>query len=152
MADAAPTPLTHEEAKAELLECARYGELEDLLELLTVHAVPADTLDAGGSSALMRAAGNGHLAVVAALLDAGASACTANAAGNTALHWAALNGHAGVVDLLLSRGGPGLNVLAVNSFGKSALSEALNAGNEPIAAALLGHPSADPAGLGETET
>jgi hypothetical protein len=77
---------------AELLECARYGETEDVVALLRA-GVPADFCDAAGNTALHRAAANGHVAAIAALAAAGAR-LTRNGAGSTALHWAALNGQA----------------------------------------------------------
>ena len=50
---------------------------------------------------LHAAAASGHLGVVTALLDLGASLHAANRAGNTPLHTAVLNGHVDVVQVSL---------------------------------------------------
>lgn len=57
-AAAAVAPIT-EEDKLELLECARYGETEDLVALLDA-GVEANFCDAGGNTALHKACANGH--------------------------------------------------------------------------------------------
>lgn len=124
----------------ELHEAARYGDLEDVEELLSlganVHAV-----DANASTPLHKAAANGHSSVASALLARGATQC-ANSAGNSPLHWACMNGHAGVVDVLLAAGGA--DVYAKNVAGRSAFTEAIAAGHDVLARALLQHASAEP--------
>ena len=68
---------------------------------------PPDTANAQGdalSDAMYSAARNGHDAVVAFLLDAGARVDAKGFFGATGLHWAAVNGHRTTVDLLLQRG------------------------------------------------
>ena len=131
------------EDQLEFLQCARYGELEDVSSLLDAGA-DASFADGGGNTALHLASANGHAGVVSLLLERGAR-YTANASGNTPLHWAALNGHAAVVEALLSRlGAEVLDVLAKNAFGKSALTDAINSGHEDLARVILSHPSADP--------
>ena len=54
-----------------LLQCARYGELAEVSELLAA-GVSADAADADGRTALFLAAANGHAAVVQLLLANGA--------------------------------------------------------------------------------
>jgi hypothetical protein len=54
----AAAPIT-EEDNLELLECARYGETEDLLALLDAGA-DVNFRDAGGNTALHKACANGH--------------------------------------------------------------------------------------------
>jgi hypothetical protein len=44
--------MNKEEMEAELLECARYGELEDMMAFLAEDEVSVDHTDDGGNSAL----------------------------------------------------------------------------------------------------
>ena len=71
-------------------------------------------------SALHAAAASGHLGVVAALLELGASMEAANRAGNTALHTATLNGHVDVVQEMLQEW-EGCGLDSGNHQGHSAL-------------------------------
>lgn len=138
------SPLSPEDIDREVLECARYGELDDLRALLDGGASANAHDPQSGTSALHNAAANGHVDVVTLLLDRGAR-CERNANGNTPLHWAALNGHAAVVALLLDHfDEKTIDALAKNAFGKSALTDAINAGHEDIARLILSHRSADP--------
>ena len=63
----------HADARARLRrsQCARYGELAEVSELLAA-GVAADAADAEGRTALFLAAANGHAAVVQLLLANGA--------------------------------------------------------------------------------
>ena len=123
----------------ELIGCSRFGELDDVIAIVS-EGGDVNCADASGSSPLHYAAANGHLSVVLALVDRGAK-FSANFNGNTPLHWAALNGHAGIAKAILEKDGFILDVLAKNVFGKSALTEALNGGHEDIARLILTHPS-----------
>lgn len=68
-----------------------------------------------------------------------------NSNGNTPLHWAALNGHTAAVEALLTGfADASIDVLSRNAFGKSALTDAINAGHENIARLILSHRSAEP--------
>jgi ankyrin repeat protein len=131
-----------EEDHAEVLECARYGELEDLQTLLELGA-NANYADEGGSTALHKAAGNGSVDILRLLHKYGAK-YTANASGNTPLHWACLNGQKSMVEGLLELY-PDVDIYAKNQFGRSAFTEALAAGHEEIGRIMLTHASADPA-------
>ena len=87
---APPAPLSGPLTEAdsiELLECARYGEVEELQQLLDA-GVPVDAVDDGGNAALHKASANGHLGAVERLLAAGASVDLPNESGNRPLHWA----------------------------------------------------------------
>lgn len=133
-------PLTQEDL-LEFLECARYGETEDVASYLDDGA-DINFTDGGGNTALHRASANGHVDTVRLLADRGAT-YKANSNGNSPLHWAAMNGHAAVVAVLLERWASDVDVLAKNTFGKSALSEAINHGHDDLARDILTHHSVD---------
>ncbi|KAH8057225.1 hypothetical protein JL722_6873 [Aureococcus anophagefferens] len=86
----------------EFLLCARYGELEEMLEEL---AKGADVMARGdgGNTALHMACANGHEAIVAALLDRGAEPSATNDCGNTPAHYAAQQRHAPCLRLIVAR-------------------------------------------------
>jgi len=100
---------SHREAAEELLDCARYGEVDAVRAILDVWGdhrhddhcrdVVNDT-DASKSTSLHKASANGHASTVQLLLARGAEHLP-NDNGNTPLHWAAGAGHAKVVKLLL---------------------------------------------------
>jgi ankyrin repeat protein len=101
------------ELAEELADCARYGEEEEVKQLIATAAASSDiaavvdlvnTPASSGNTALHMAAANGHVEICACLLEAGAATDTKNGSGNTPLHWAALNGHLAAVSLLLERG------------------------------------------------
>lgn len=134
--ESAPTP---EDDGRELLECARYGEHDELKQLLD-RSVPAGFTDDQGTTALHYAAANGHLECVQLLAGAGCPHA-ANASGNLPLHWAVQQGHLDVTRALLSLY-PEADVLAQNSFGKSVSSEAFAKGDAALVEVVLGHSSA----------
>lgn len=87
----------------ELHSAASRGDIETVLSLL----------DQGGNvneigpnhwPLVVRAAVDGHTALVAKLLERGAERDACDGEGKTALHWAALRGRTEVVELLLDRG------------------------------------------------
>lgn len=113
------------EAADELVQCARYGEEEDLQGILDGHSQVEHFVDhqnEWGQSALQCAAANGHVSIVKRLLDAGANPNLKNKEGNTPLHWAALMGQVEVVKLLLASGKADVN--ARNNVGRSPLDDA----------------------------
>lgn len=94
----------------EIVEFARYGELQimdELLRLDLLHKLK-EAMDERGNTALHMASANGHREVVEFILmavaDDAAFINKVNEKGNTALHWACLNGHSEVADLLLRHG------------------------------------------------
>ena len=90
------------EVAGELTDCARYGEDEEIQQLLATASSPADlanTAVLNGNVALHMAAANGHTATCELLIQAGANVNIKNSAGNTPLHWAALNGHLAAVNV-----------------------------------------------------
>lgn len=76
------------------------GAVRRLLDL----GMPIDTIDAQGCTALLRAAGNGHLVVVGMLLQRGADRSIASGSGTTPLSAAVSMRHTQVVELLLAQG------------------------------------------------
>ena len=137
-----------EEDSWELLECARYGEEEEMQQLLDA-GVPVDFADDGGNTALHKAAANGHAGTVERLLAAGA-ALLPNESGNIPLHWAVQQGHLEVVKALLLRSEA--DVLLQNSFGRSVVTEAFEKADAQVVEAVLQHSSAqglEPATDGE---
>ena len=140
-------PLTAEDLN-EVLECARYNEMEDMVSLLDAGADVNYRRPEDGTTALHMACANGHLEIAAALLQRGARHVS-NAAGNTPLHWACLNGKAEVAALLLDKCGPGeVDVYLKNGQGKSAFTVAISGGHEDLARSLLHHASAEPPAAG----
>ena len=92
--------LTESEAKSELIDCARYGELDAVCALLEVWSPKlsdyVDPTDSNGSSALHKASASGHAATVQLLLFNKAKHFSNTSGKNTPLHWAAANGHEAV--------------------------------------------------------
>ena len=103
---------------------------DDDVVALIGEGVDVNVTDAMGKSALLLAAGNGHVEVVRALLDAGANPNLAYTSGATALHWAALNGHAEVVAMLL--GVNGIDTTLKDSNGRTAFTVAAAADHTDI--------------------
>ncbi|KAG9066924.1 hypothetical protein KI688_012836 [Linnemannia hyalina] len=95
----------------ELIESARYGELEEIQAVVqTSGPEKAKVLLSHkgdyGKTPLHMAAANGHLDVVEYLISiiSPEAINIQNDQGNTALHWAATNGHAKVIETLITKG------------------------------------------------
>ena len=137
------------ELSAELLECARYGECEDMVALLDAGAEIAHA-DGGGNTALHKACANGHVDCVRALIERGAPH-PPNDSGNTPLHWAVQNKQTDAVRALVTgtsaSAGTGsrdeLDVLRKNGFGRSALTDGFTTRDTEIVRLMLEHPSAN---------
>ena len=123
----------------ELLECARYGEDDDMRALLNA-GVPVDFSDDSGNTALHKAAANGHVSCIEVLASYGARHLP-NASGNLPLHWAVQQGHVSVAKTIL-RLYADVDVLEQNSFGRSISTEAFAVGNAEMVELLLQHSSA----------
>lgn len=140
---AIPNPSVHEDDSTvasdttpivqSLVEAARYGDIDDVREILPGHVL-ADCQDSQGRAALHMAAANGHLNVVQYLLDCGANVNVQNAEGNTPLHWAALNGQRQVIQELIARGA---NASALNRYERTPLDEAVSRGNHDVIDAIV---------------
>lgn len=133
------TEWTKEEIDREILECARYGEEDDLLTLLNaggdVNFIDSFT----GNTALHRAAANGHVGSMKILKDFNAN-YTVNLEGNSPAHWAAQNAKVDALNFLFAN--YDVDVLAKNNAGRSVLTEAFSSKDEASIEVCLSHPSA----------
>ncbi len=138
--------LTEEEAKSEIIECARYGELDAVRALLEIWSPKIEnyvnTADKNGTTALHKAGSNGHCTTVQLLLYNKANHLS-NSSLNTPLHWAAGNGHEEIVEMILNHDfGYELDVLQKNEFGRSILTEGFSSNKTKLIGMLLEHDSA----------
>jgi hypothetical protein len=129
-----------EEMGNEMLLCARYGEIEDMVAILDENVVPVDYQNDGLNTALHYVSANGNLECIRELLRRGARSL-ANSSGNTPLHWAVQNKQLDATKELLANS-PGCDVLQKNDFGRSSLTEAFQTDNAQILEVVLGHSSA----------
>jgi hypothetical protein len=121
----------------QLVWSARSGDVAELERLLDTGMVNVNWAEPHtGSTSLHMAAANGHSDCVEMLLRAGADATIANTQGNLPLHWAVENRHAAAARRLLEA--PGADVLLRNSFGKSALTMAVQTGDDDLANTVRG--------------
>ena len=132
--------MSEEEAPDELLECARYGEVDAVRSLLDAYPDIINTVDGNGSTALHKACANGHVSTAKLLIQRGASTLK-NQSGNTPLHWAATSGHEQIVHLLLECFDH-IDVLQKNDFGRSVLTEGFSSQDDGVVKLLLEHDSA----------
>jgi hypothetical protein len=133
------------EASAELLDCARYGEVDACRAILDIwvpryidgyttnnnnnnettsttswnSSIVSVAKDDSHSTPLHKACSNGHTNVVQLLLSRGFTCHAVNESGNTPLHWAAAAGNAECVGLLLDHH----DALALVSTSSSSSSE-----------------------------
>ena len=133
--------MSQEEMNDEVLECARYGESDDLRALLQAGA-SVNHRDAGGNTAVHKASANGEVSCLQVLKDFGAE-YSANTEGNLPTHWAAQNAKVDALRFLIETYGDKVDVLAQNRFGRSSLTEAFQSQNESVIELCLSHPSAN---------
>ncbi len=115
------------------LECARYGELSDLISAMKEadKSFNVNLKDFRGNSALHMACANGHIEMVKYLLDVlHCEINIKNTSENTPLSWAALNGQKEVVKILLEHNA---DYEIKNSQGKTPSEVAYDSGNLEIA-------------------
>lgn len=134
------------EMNMEVLECARYGEFDDLRALLTAGADVNYTDDAGNSG-LHRAAANGEVECIRVLKEFGA-VHVANTSGNFPIHWAAQNAKLESLRILFES--YDVDVLAKNNAGRSTLTDAFDSKNTDVIEICLSHSSASEERLIET--
>ncbi|CAI2187073.1 18297_t:CDS:2 [Funneliformis geosporum] len=132
---------THsEELIDEVIEYARYGELEELKTIMNLYpATCLESKDEFGNTALHMASANGHLEIVEFIIQALGSllervVSMQNNSGNTPLHWSALNGHEKVVKLLIKSGA---DAKIKNKSGRTPIYEAQQNNHEKIVEFLL---------------
>jgi hypothetical protein len=139
--------LTEEDARNELIDCARYGELDAVRALIEVWSPKVDgfvdSVDENGSSALHKAAASGHEQTVQLLLFNQAKFFANKSGKNNPLHWAAANGNENVVEMLVKHEFlEQIDVLQKNDGGRSALTEGFSSNNTKIVGMILEHDSA----------
>lgn len=142
--------LTLEEMNTEVLECARYGEHEELRDLIVAGA-DVNYCDDGGSNALHKAAANNEVECMKVLKEF-AIEYKANEGGNYPTHWAAQNGQLDAMNFLIENFVEEVDMLAQNKLGKSTLTEAFNKGDESVLEVVLKHDSANEEKLLQTNT
>lgn len=128
-----------EEVHRELLECARYGEDEDLLALIQQYQADVNHQDDRKNTALHKAAANGHVKCLEILHQYGAKH-TKNLEGNYPIHWAAQNGQADALKFLFDH--YTVDVLEKNESGRSTLTEAFQSGKTDVIEICLSHETA----------
>lgn len=111
-----------------VLNAAHSGE--DALKQHLSTGANVDSRDDDGETPLMKAADDGHTAIVEALLKAGADVNAIDEDGQTALMMAADEGHVQIVKLLLNAGA---NVNAKDEDGETALMKALDENHAEVA-------------------
>ncbi|MEO5596078.1 MAG: ankyrin repeat domain-containing protein, partial [Lysobacteraceae bacterium] len=132
----------------DLPAAAMVGDAGAVIRLIDL-GLPINAVDSQGCSALLRAAGGGHLEVLDALLKRGADTAIAAATGATALSAAVSMRHAQVVERLLEHGA---NVDQPVAGGVTPLMLAAALGLPEMVARLLAHRAdlrkTDESGLG----
>lgn len=113
--------------RKELLECARYGEPENVTVILESGTVAVDYADDSGNTAMHMAAANGELDCVKVLHRFNAQLLP-NESGNLPTHWAAQNGKHEVLSFLFASYSD-IDVLQLNKQGRSVLTEAFQSQN-----------------------
>jgi len=131
------TEWTKEMMDAEVIECARYGDADDLRALLSDGA-DVNSMDASGTTAMHMAAANGQIECLE-ILQSHNAAYKTNQGGNSPLHWAVQNGQLLAFQFLCAN--YQVDVLAKNALGRSSLTEAFTRGEETVLEACLSHPS-----------
>ena len=140
--------LALQEANAETLECARYGEDDDLRALFTTHGADPNYGDDNGTMAMHRAAANGQVGCLQVLKEFG-SLHKPNMQGNLPIHWAALNGQAESLKYLIDN--YDVDMLIKNDAGRSTLTEAFQSQKTEVIEICLSHPSASEENLMKTD-
>lgn len=119
----------------QLLAAAEKGDAKKTARLLAA-GVPADAgADDLRGSALVRAAGAGHGAVVALLLEAGADVNTRNYTGRNALHESIVQGRGDIAVMLILRGDSRLDV--ADRMHELPMESAISGGRKDVVLAMI---------------
>lgn len=137
-----------DEANRESLECARYGEDEDLKDLYVSNGADVNYADETGTTAMHRAAANGEVGCLKVLKHFGAIH-SQNLQGNYPMHWAALNAQEAALKFIFEN--YEVDVLVKNGNGRSTLSEAFQTQKTEIIEICLSHSSASEENLLKTD-
>lgn len=141
LADALTRPVfTGEYRKDDLLESARSGPEERMLELLTTLNVNCHASDGRRSTPLHLAAGYNRLGIVQVLIQHGADVHAKDKGGLVPLHNACSYGHFEVTDVLIRKGA---NVNATDLWAFTPLHEAASKNRVEVCSLLLSE-GADP--------
>jgi len=127
------------------MECARYGELDEVIKILKSEDVDVDYKSGiGENTAMHMAAGNGHFEIVEHLCLNNAKHLP-NKSGNYPLHWAIQRNQVESVRVILKSfpHKDQMNVLAKNEFGISSISEAFKVENPEIIKLIMDHSSVE---------
>jgi ankyrin repeat protein len=119
-------------ADEKLCRAAICGDVAEIERLIAAGADPNALMN--GYAPLQEAAARGHVAVIAALVKAGARVDGANRHGSTPLMWAAGNGRTAAVGTLVAAGA---NVHRASEYGDTALHYASSNGSLDAARVLL---------------
>lgn len=124
---------------AEILECARYGEHEELEEFLKAGA-DVNFADSQGNTCMHKAAANGEVECLKVLKKFGAIH-SKNSQGNLPIHWATQNRKKGALSYLVENY-DNIDMLDRNDMGISTLTDAFQSGEVDIIEVCLSHSSA----------
>ena len=129
--------ISEEEAEKlgiELIEKAKVGDLDAVIELIEEGAKVNQKSKYEGTTALMFASLNGRVEVVKTLIEKGADVNQKNRQGETALMYASLNGHLEIVERLIEAGA---NLEQKDHVGRTALMSASGNGNVEVVKTLI---------------
>jgi ankyrin repeat protein len=128
--------LTNLKGQTALMIAAQSGQVKMTHQLLYREGIQVNQQDIWGQTALMKASENGHLAIVKALLKAGANPNITDPYGLTALMMAAENGQTEVVSTLLKAEA---DANLRDQFNNTAFSLAASKGRQTVMTELLDH-------------
>ncbi len=132
-----PTSILMQKEVDEFVKAATIGDRKIIEKYIQAHKGDTAAIDqySSGSSAMLRAAQNGHLDIVTSLLAAGSNVNAGNCVQATPLYTASVNGHEQVVRKLLTV--PGIKIDTFTHFGDNPLATSAREGKFRIVKILL---------------